>query len=434
MSFSFKNGLPVLVAGALFLCISASAQDKASVEVHGFIRNYYAFDTREGVKMTDDLFFYIPYDENVVDGDDLQEQNTFRTGALTSRLWVETKGYEVEGLSVSSRIEFDFYTGLSSTDKVSGTATCRLRQAFVTFGKDSWSAKLGQAWHPMAADMVDVFSLSTGSPFGPFGRNPLVQYDMHIHGPWSITAALLWQMQYNSAGPDGSSAKYIKWGCTPETYVGLNYKSGGLTAKAGVDVSSIAPRIRNEAGARVSERMTSVSPFVFVGYKKGDFSIKAKSILAQDGSHMNLNGGYAIVGGDEATGYTYAPSRNSSSWVSLSYGKKWQFILFGGYVKNFGVKGIALEESSSESESSDVNKPLGLYWCKHSFDNMNSMWRVTPSVVRNLGKLQFGVEYEMTTARYGDKSLGINPDNGLYDSGLHNVTNHRVQAIVKYSF
>ena len=50
------------------LSLSAFAQEsKPSVEVHGFIRNYYAFDSRKMIGLTEDFFTYVPYDvENVV--------------------------------------------------------------------------------------------------------------------------------------------------------------------------------------------------------------------------------------------------------------------------------------------------------------------------------------------------------------------------------
>ena len=40
----------------------------------------------------------------------------------------------------------------------------------------------------------------------------------------------------------------------------------------------------------------------------------------------------------------------------------------------------------------------------------------------------------LTSVQYGDKAQGINPLNGLYEKGLHWVTNHRVQGLVKFTF
>ena len=69
---------------------------------------------------------------------------------------------------------------------------------------------------------------------------------------------------------------------------------------------------------------------------------------------------------------------------------------------------------------------------------MNMMWRVTPTVIHNIGKFSIGLEYELTSIQYGDyktvngvKSLG---DWGLAQDNLHWITNHRVQGLVKFTF
>ena len=65
---------------------------------------------------------------------------------------------------------------------------------------------------------------------------------------------------------------------------------------------------------------------------------------------------------------------------------------------------------------------------------MNTMYRLTPTVIRNMGKVQLALEYELTAVEYGDNSKGINLDKGLFDQGLHWVKNNRVQAMLKYNF
>lgn len=407
---------------ATLLSVSAFAQDtKPQFKWYGFIRNYFTFDTRESVAGTEDFFYYVPKDEKIVSGDDLNAVNSFRFAALTSRLGLDVTGYEYNGLKIAAKIEGDFYAGVSG---VTGTATFRLRQAYATISKDSWSLKAGQAWHPMAADMPDVFSLNTGAPFGPFSRTPEMVFDYKASDSFSLTAAAIWQMQYVSAGPEGASANYIKYGCTPEFYFGLNFTKDNFIARAGVDVLSIKPRRFNATGtSRVDDRITTVSPFIYLQYKSGDFSVKAKSIFAQGGEHMNLNGGYGVTKDSNLLGeWNYTATRNSSTWVSLAYGKKVQGILFGGYVKNFGT------DKELIGTSSDY-----FFFSKNSFSNMNSMFRVTPSVIWNLGKLALGLEYEVTGIQYGswDKSK---PCYGLATSNLHWVVNNRIQGMFKYTF
>jgi len=429
----------VFAAALMMLPVSASAQTKKDAvkdqlenhfKFYGFIRNYFTLDSRESVAGTADFFMYVPKDQNIsASGVDLNQETTFRFLSITSRLGVDVSGYQIGGTKIGAKVETDFYSGLSGS---TGTAALRLRQAYLTLGweqeKTSESLKIGQAWHPMAADMPDVFSLNTGAPFGPFSRTPLTQLDVNFGSNFSLTAAAIWQMQYTSAGPDGASANYIKYSCVPEMYLGVSANFGGFLARAGVDVLSISPR-HNNGVDKVSDRITTVSPFVYAQYKttigEVPFSVKAKTIFAEAGEHVSLNGGYAIKTIESDGSYTYTPTRNSSTWVSLSIGKKYQGVLFGGYVKNFGTK---------DAVAGVLGVPAGYYFSKNSFNNLNQMWRITPAFIYNLGKLALGLEYEATSVQYGDKSKGMNLETGLYEEGLHWVTNNRVQALVKFTF
>ena len=409
-----------ILAAALLaasLCGSAAAQDNTAVQFkpYGFIRNYFVVDSRESIYGTDDFFYYVPKDRNIVGGEDLNGQTTFSYGAITSRLGLDVTGYQINGWKVAGKIEGDFYAGLSG---VTGTATFRLRQAFMTLAKDNFSLKAGQAWHPMAADMPHIFSLNTGAPFGPFSRTPEVVADFGLGGGFTLTAAAIWQMQYTSAGPNGASADYMKYSGIPELYLGLSLKQGGFTARAGLDMLSIRPRHLDASGTKkVRDRITTVSPFLYAEYTEGLFSVKAKTIFAQAGEHMNLNGGYGVSSiGSDGTWY-YAPTRNSSSWLSLTYGKKVQGVLFSGYVRNFGT-------------AKELVGPL--YFSKNSFSNMNRMFRITPEIMFNWGKVTLGFEYELTGVQYG--SFGLGDDHGLATHDLHWVCNNRLQALLRYTF
>lgn len=425
---------------------------KSHVEVHGFIRNYFAFDTRQSVSGTGDLFYYVPKDENWNTTDlndptrtDLNAQPQFRFLALTTRLWVDVNGYQIQNTTIGAKVEADFYTGLSG---VTGTAQFRLRQAYVTLGWEQLKAKetlkIGQAWHPMAADMPDVFSLNTGAPFGPFSRTPLAQLDATFGEHFGLTAAAIWQQQYPSSGPSGKSADYIKYGCTPEFYVGINAMAGGFLMRAGLDVLSIKPRINGTIDTgkvdgsgdpiyqtvKVNDRITTMTPFLYMQYKtkfndKLPFSVKAKTVFAQAGEHVCLNGGYGVTKANPDGSWEYAPTRNSSTWFSLALGQKFQGVLFAGYVKNFGT---AKNKELVDPKSS-------LYFSGNSFSNMNQMFRVTPTLMYNLGKFTFGLEYELTGIQYGkwdNNSEGYK--HGLATKDLHWVNNHRVQAMVKFTF
>ena len=447
----------MLSAALLSLCSvnSAAAEPEQKAEpknhfkLYGFVRNYFIYDSRESVSGTADLFYYLPKDVSMKDGIDINDESSFRFVALTSRLGVDVTGYSIGNVHFGAKIEGDFYAGLSnstnanatvyfpSSTKISGTAQARMRQAYATvtwkdlpMGEDqkaSVALKIGQGWHPMAADFPHVFSLEVGAPFGPFSRTPLVQMDANLGSNWFVSAAALWQMQYQSNGPIGGSAMYMKYGKTPEAYAALGYKTKNFLVKAGVDVLSIKPRVfgtLNEKTVKVSDRKTSVLGYAYAQYSYKKFAVKAKTTYGEGGEHMNLMSGYAKIGENSDGSWNYASLRNSSSWLSLIYGKKWQGVLILGYMKNLGLA----EAASGPLAKSDV------YFCTNGFSNINQMYRINPQIIYNIGKLNVGLEYQWTSVQYGEYNEGKLNEFGLADKNLHWVGNHRINMMVKYNF
>ena len=438
---------------------AAKSHLKQHFKPYGFIRNYFTFDSRESMSGTGDMYYYQPYDENwnqteaeaATSGlprEDLNAVSTFRYLSLTTRVGLNIVGYKWRNTEFSGKIEADFYAGLTGTShKLSGTAQFRLRQAYVSLGWDSLKMgkdfarvdlTLGQTWHPMAADLCDVIALNSGAPFGPFNRSPQVKMDARLGKYVTLTASLLWQMQYISQGPIGASAEYIAYSKTPESYLGLSFHDKGFLMRVGADVLSIKPRHQGAVLAsdgvtkvtvKVKDRITTASPFLYLQYQEGDFSIKAKTIFAEAGEHMNMNGGYGVSAINADGSWSYTPTRSSASWLSIVYGgkvgkqedkhpQKLQGILYAGYVENLGTKAELYDES---------------YYYYPRVPNMKRMWRLSPTLLYTVGKFQLGLEYEITSVHYGDMAQGLNK-HGLAEKNLHFVTNHRVQIMTKYNF
>lgn len=462
---------------------SRKAEKKEAVKSHlkqhykpyGFIRNYFTYDSRESISGTADLYNYQPRDNawNTDDPalrEDLNAVSTFRFLSLTTRVGLDITGYKWGRTEMKGKIEADFYAGLSSknskdnpaftgTHTVSGVAQFRLRHAYLALGWDSLpilggkdyarvDLTIGQTWHPMAADLCDVISLASGAPFGPFNRSPMVKMDARLGKYVTLTAAGLWQMQYMSTGPASQAADYMLYGKTPEAYLGLSFHDKGWVVRAGADVLSIKPRnigtvkdaSGNDVSVTVKDRITTASPFLYLQYKNGEFSIKAKTIFAEAGEHMNLDGGYGVKGKNADGSWEYTPLRNSSTWLSLVYGgkvgkqedkhpQKLQGILFAGYIENLGTK-EKLYDADNDGWADGA-----LYTVRPN--NMNRMWRLSPTLLYTVGKFQVGVEYEITSVQYGQfdatnaKHVSLN---GLAQENLHWVTNHRVQIMTKYNF
>ncbi|MCQ2153524.1 MAG: DcaP family trimeric outer membrane transporter [Bacteroidales bacterium] len=433
----------VILLAALALCAGAFAKGtkkdapkKPSMfKFYGFVRTYFAFDTRESSAGTEDFYFYMPKDRALnEEGEDMNAIPSFRFASLTSRLGVDLLDVEVGKYAIGGKIEADFYAGLSGN---TGTAQFRLRQAYVTLSRDSRTWKIGQAWHPMAVDLPDIFSLESGAPFGPFSRTPMVAFDWRATKVFSLSAAALWQMQYTSVGPSltkgateynyattSASADYIKYSCIPEFYLGANFKFGSNIVKVGADVLSIKPRKYDydlqtgKALNTMKDRITTWSVFQYGQFVMGDFTLKEKLTYANDGSHMNLVGGYGATSIDGADGsWEYAASRVLAGWMTLQYKKKdcnWVPSVLLGYSRSLGTP-------------KDIVP--GYFWYKNSASTLGSLVRIQPEIIYNLGKLAFGLEYMATLATFGTPDSRM-----LAATDLHTVVNHRVQVMVKYSF
>lgn len=417
--------------------VSAFAQNKPEVKFYGFVRNFSVYDSRMGKAGTGELYYYVPYDVdyNAV-GEDLNAKSTFKALALTSRLGVNTS-WTGDLFKINGKIEADFYSGLSGT---TGTATFRLRQAYMELLFKDLRLKMGQAWHPMAADMPDCIALETGAPFGPFARTPQLTADYGFNEHFSLTGSLLYQMQYVSAGPEGNSANYQKYSGWPEVYLGLNYKNGGFLARLGGNFLSIKPRYKGEIVAAdgttytgfVSDRLNTASLFLYMQYKKDLFSAKLKTVYGNGNEHLNMHGGYGVTVKHTAPGedghWEYSPTLASSTWASFSYGKTYKASLLLGYIHSFGTVDPLLESI----EGSGVINAKDHYLAKNTYANISSILRVAPTISWNYGPFALALEYTCTAARYGDMDA-INPY-GIATQNQRWVANHRIELMTKFTF
>ena len=424
----------ILAVSALFSGAGAFAASDVKTEImyhfkpYGFIRNYAFFDTRATKALSEDIYFFIPQDRNIVLGNDVNAIPNFNYQAITTRLGLDILGYQIGDTKIVGKIEGDFYC-LSSGGNV---GVFRMRQSYVDLmwdglGKNEntdLSLRIGQSWHPLAADMAHGINLETGAPFSPFNRSAQVMFNATFNKKVTLTAGILEQFQYRSAGPEGSSNKYQRRALIPEVYAGISYKDGGFLGRVGVSALTIMPRYGMSAtGTKYTKRFTTVNPFVFLQYTKGMFQMKAKTVYAQSGEHMQLNSGYVIVTENplKADEFYYTPYQSSVSFVSFQYGKKWQVLGMIGYQQNLGTTKAIAPSPLAVAET---------YFSGNGYVNIKNMFRVTPTILYNLGRMQFGLEYDFTDVHYGENK---DAKTGLPTSNLHWVGNHRILLMAKFN-
>ena len=154
-------------------------------------------------------------------------------------------------------------------------------------------------------------------------------------------------------------------------------------------------------------------------FTSGKFQLRAKSILAQAGEHMNLLSGYGVVSYDPATyTYTYTPMQDWASFVSFQYGKKFQVMGMLGYMKQLGT-------------TKDLMAP-NMLWINNSADvHIQQAFRATPTVAWNIGKFTVSLEYNLTAAQFGS---GERNERGMFTGTPEWILNHRFICMTKFNF
>lgn len=430
--------MAILPLGRDILAQDTLANLKNKITPYGFFRTAAVFDSRESKAGSEDLFYFVPMDLSYnLEGQEIYSNPSFKSYAITTRLGLDVSGYQYGSMKVNGKIETDFYLMNGST------ASLRLRHAYVNvfwdaigYMENKLSIKAGQSWHPMAADQPYCVNVETGAPFTPFNWSPQLMFDFTINGGVTLSAGALYPMQFLPTGPQGESEKYVKYGLIPELYAGISYADKYFQVKAGADFISLRPRIRTldhnyseelpyDEGSRVKDRINMISPFVYFQYSEGPFKFNAKSVFAQGGDHLRLMGGYALYDWRDPFQYMYTQLRSSVSFISFSVGNKVQFMCMGGYMRSLGT------QHNLPVDSNDHCLPSSIYYSSFGSKNIAQMFRATPTLAYNAGKLTVALEYNNTSVQYGD----INKLDGFARplEDLHWVMNHRVMAVLRFS-
>lgn len=388
-----------------------SQQSDFKFKFYGRIRADLFYNTRANEETVDGLFYMYPKDHDYdADGKDLNATPQGNMYMLYTRLGVDINGPKVGKAATSAKIEIDF-RGSGST-----YAVPRIRHAYIALNWKESQLLVGQTWHPLFGEVSpNVLNLSTGAPFQPFNRSPMLRYRYLGNKTLQLTGAAIWQLQYNSAGPAGKSYSYLKNSGVPELFAGIDYVHDGLRLGVGAEFLSLMPRQRSEVDGkiyRVSERVNTFSAEAHIKYASPLWTASAKTVYANNLAHLSMLGGYAVTDIDTRTSECkYAPFRHSMTWLNFVYGHKWQPGVFLGYLRNLGTgRRIA---GSIYGVGLDVDSVIASNW----------------QLSYNVPAWKFGIEFSTSTASYGS----LRPADGkIVDT--HSVTNYRVLAVAMFMF
>ena len=281
-----------------------------------------------------------------------------------------------------------------------------------------------RTWHPFWGN--DAFprigALNTGTPFQPFNRSPQVRLDYKT-GAFTLSATGLYQQQYLSVGPVGSSNTYKRDAVIPETVLSFEYNKKAVTLGAGVDFNRIKPRVSttgSDAKIYMTDECLNSTSFVGYGkYAKGKLMMLLKGYYGQNMAHLTMVGGYGVATYNPVNGNeTYTNITSYSTLFNITYGTKWKPGLLIGYLENLGSS----DPLANKSGKADI------WGCGTNIMNMS---RVSPSISYSVPKFLLTAEYERTTAAYGVGALNF--DDGLY-ADTHSVTNNGIRLIMTWFF
>jgi len=413
-----------------------------SYEFYGFVRFESYFDSYKGLNAANEQFFIVPLYAGVdANGRHINQTPTYNFSSMATRMGVRISGPEILKAKTTATIETDFAGDLGVNP-----AMLRVRQAYAMFSWPNSSLILGQTWHPFWSGKVFplVGGLNTGCPFQPFNRSPQIRFDYKPISKLIFSAAMVSEFQYKSYGFTKIDSMYPKAmmytdksevfnrnAAIPEMVANIELNSGGFTLGAGTSLKYIQPTLYTvelAEGRDVNKYVSTeyLRAFSFVGYgqyTKNKFTLKAKGVLGQNMTHLNIPGGYGVRSVDPATGgMKYTPYNSFTSFINAIYGAKYQVGIFAGYMKNLGTRDALYNFGSSAA-------PLAV--TPGLVTQVASIYRIAPSFTINISKLRLEFEYELTSAAYGQGNINIG--DGLYGSSI-DVTNHRGQLMMMYSF
>jgi len=373
---------------------SDGADKNFGIKWNGFVKTDVMFDSRQTVTAREGHFMILPAAENIVNGEDVNDQTNFNILSIQSRLKGTIIGPDFFGMKTSGVIEAAFFGNSNAT-----TGELRLRHAFVKLSNENLDILIGQYWNPMFVTAVfpGVYSFNTGVPFQPFSRNPQIRFT--TKGNVKFIGALYTERDFKTRGASVSQAGM------PQIHAQLQFGSVKNT------VGGVGFNFKSARPALGEDNVTSTALIGYFRTKLGENTWKAEATYGQNMSDVLQIGGFGMDSSGD-----YISNDTFSMWTELmgdfsSGNMEWG--IFGGYSSNGGF-GEAVTYS---------NGFLG--------NNVESVFRVSPRIGWKSGKLKIGLEGEFTSAQYGTLDAG---SGDIVSTGVDAVSNFRLLTTAIYKF
>ena len=390
----------LIYAIVLLSTVALKAQDEEEprfgITFSGFVKNDFFIDSRQTICAREGHFLLWPAPQNLdANGNDINSKSTFNFLSIQSRLSGKISGPDAFGAKTSGLMEGDFFA--QANDNIN---LFRMRHAYVKLNWAHFEILSGYTWNPLF--VTDCFpgtvSFNTGAPLQSFARNPQIRFT-YTAGNLKILAAALSQIDYTSRGVDGPNCKYLRNSTTPDMHLQLHYGmenpegNRAFLIGGGVAYKTIVPRLENEMAPdeiyQVKERVHGISAIAFSKINTRALTLKLQARYGENISDVLAISGFGVkeivdpLSGEQS----YTPLTSMAYWGELHTNGNPQVGVFGGVLYNSGTK---------EAMSDPSNEVYGLA------QDIHMMYRISPRIIYNSGKVRLALEIEYTQAAYGE--------------------------------
>ncbi|MCK5028692.1 MAG: hypothetical protein KAR57_03600 [Bacteroidales bacterium] len=411
----------LLFVTVLFLpgiLLSQETEQETSLTLSGYVRYEMFFDTYESADTRDGEVYLYPLRENLdINNNDLNQNFQLNMLGLQARPKIVATGPNAFGAKTTGVLEGDFL-GVSQAD----SRMLRLRHGYLNLEWENVGLLLGHSWHPMFVPecFPATVSMGAGVPFHVLNRAPQARYTVKLGSSISLMGAMLIHGYHKSTGPGDAQRN----SGLPDTQFQFKLKTDNVFSSFTAGYKFLTPRLVTNDGVKTNETIGSFNVAANTKLTFKPVTIKFEGIYGQNLTHFVMIGGYGAAepttGPGHVDDYSYTNINTMSVWSDIAFDLDFMEIaVFAGYSSNLGASG---DYYSLTTATQTYTRG----------ENIQSILRVSPRVIVKSGKVDFGIEYMVTGAQYGDIDTA-NAEYSFTDTDTPTI-NSRMIFSARYKF
>ena len=405
--------------------LPAPASKEWDMNIYGFVRTDYIWDTRRSAQVREYNLNLYPLDESLdINGNDVNDAGASNFLSIVSRLGVKFKGPNVWGAKATGTLEGDFFGNTEAS-----IGLFRLRHAFANLEWKKTSVTAGQTWYPTFIPEVfpGVANFSTGILFNPFGWVSQIRIKQNLTKEISFAFTAYKEREFTTATALGGSQNSASFNSALPTLHGqFQFRNKNWIAGLGAEYKSLQPLIEFQLSPTTKiatdEKVNSTIVVGYFKYNTDKWHVKAYGISGGDMFSFVQVGGF--VGYNQAgQAERYEASKTTSFWVDIaSNNKAIAPGFFFGHTQNDGtsIQGLAVGETARYYMRGVVGGRV-----------VDNVWRAAGRVDFKQNKFRITPEVEYTKVVWSDlNALG----NGAAGNNAKDFGNLRAMVSCAYSF